>query len=158
MPGRNDGGGEGEGGRSPSGRSTEVLGTDLGPQWPEGKVQAGPPERHRERFGLIYPESDRKLAGFHAGMWLSVILILTPWYSERGRESSRSWVEGRAGTQRAARQGSCQISGPQGLDRRPGPGQLRVCILLATRWRCCPSRLQMLRGVWEGTEGTGVCV
>lgn len=83
VPGRNDGGGEGEGGRSPSGRSTEVLGTDLGPQWPEGKVQAGPPERHRERFGLIYPESDRKLAGFHAGMWLSVILILTPWYSFR---------------------------------------------------------------------------
>ena len=86
VAGRKDGGGSG--GRSPSGRSTEVLGTDLGPQWPEGREQGGPAERHRERFGLIYPESDRKLAGFQAGMWLSVILILTPWY-QRGDGKAR---------------------------------------------------------------------
>ena len=59
--------GAGEG-RSPRGRSWEVLGTDLGPEWPEGREQGGRTKGHRERFGLIYPESGRKLAGFHAGM------------------------------------------------------------------------------------------
>lgn len=56
VAGRKDGGGGG------------VLGTDLGPEWPEGREQGGRTKGHRERFGLIYPESGRKLAGFHAGM------------------------------------------------------------------------------------------
>lgn len=38
-----------------------------------------------------------------------MILILTPWYSERGRESSRSRVEGRVGTHPA-----CGPTGGQG--------------------------------------------
>ena len=120
-----------------------------------GQRQGGLAEHCRERFGLIYPDSDKKLAGFHAGMWLSVMLILTPWYSERG------W---KARDLSGGRQGWNPACGPTGLlanlqasvlDRRPGPGQLRGYILLATRWRCCPPRLQKQRGVWEGT---GVCV
>ena len=36
--------GAGEG-RSPRGRSMEALGTDLGPEWPEGREQGGPDQR-----------------------------------------------------------------------------------------------------------------
>lgn len=42
LGGRMGAGGEG---RSPRGRSTEVLGTDLGPEWPEGRGQGGPDRR-----------------------------------------------------------------------------------------------------------------
>lgn len=88
-------------------------------------------------------------------MWLSVMLILTPWYSERGwKAQDLGWKAGLEPSVRPDR-ALGKSSGPYVLDRRPGPGQLRGYILLATRWRCCPSRLQKQRGVWEGT---GVCV
>lgn len=53
---------------APVGGAWRPWGLTWGQSGRRAESRAGRTKGHRERFGLIYPESGRKLAGFHAGM------------------------------------------------------------------------------------------
>ena len=147
---------EGGEGWSPSRRSTEVLGTDLGPEWPEVREQGGRSDvRPREEVWIdlscerqgAYRVSRRNVAqcGFDSH---------PPGIQRRGGKARD--LGSKAGLETSVRPPGALPKSQAPKGRADGARCCAAVILLATRWRWCPSRPQEPREAGRVRQGTGV--